>query len=74
LSNEELTHLAAKLGGSVTTHVKTVELNVSPDKVLEACKSVSSMPGFYHLSTITGLDLGGRSAFSISYGRAGDSS
>ena len=53
-----MTGLAAKLGGSVATHLKTVELNVPPDKVLEACKSVSSMPGLYHLSTITGLDLG----------------
>ena len=58
MSSEELTGLAVKLGGSVTTHVKTVELNVPPDKVLEACKSVSSMPGLYHLSTVTGLDLG----------------
>jgi len=58
LSSEELSELAAKLGGSVASHQKTVELNVPPDKVLEACRSVSSMPGFYHLSTITGLDLG----------------
>ena len=58
MSSEELAELAAKLGGSVASHLKTVELNVPPDKVLEACKSVSSMPGLYHLSTITGLDLG----------------
>jgi len=58
LSSEELSELAAKLGGSVASHQKTVELNVPPDKVLEACRSVSSMPGLYHLSTITGLDLG----------------
>jgi NADH:ubiquinone oxidoreductase subunit C len=58
LSSEELTKLAATFGGSVATHLKTVELNVPPDKVLEACKSISSMPGLYHLSTITGLDLG----------------
>ena len=50
--------LAAKLGGSVASHPKTVDLNVPPDKILEACKSVSSIPGLYHLSTITGLDLG----------------
>jgi NADH:ubiquinone oxidoreductase subunit C len=53
-----LIKLAAKLGGSVASHPKTVDLNVPPDKILEACKSVSSIPGLYHLSTITGLDLG----------------
>jgi NADH:ubiquinone oxidoreductase subunit C len=58
LSSEELEELAAKLGGSLSTHLKTVELNVSPEKVLEACKSVSSIPGLYHLSTITGIDQG----------------
>jgi NADH:ubiquinone oxidoreductase subunit C len=58
LSNEELAELAARLGGSIASHPKSVDLIVSPDKVLEACKSVSSIPGLYHLSTITGLDLG----------------
>lgn len=37
---------------------KSVEVTVPPDEVLAACKSVSSMPGLYHLTTITGLDLG----------------
>lgn len=58
MSSEELGKLAANLGGSLASHRKSVELTVTPDKVLEACKSVSSMPGLYHLSTITGLDLG----------------
>lgn len=58
MSSEELAQLAVKLGGSVASHPKSVDLNVPPDKVLEACKSVSSMPGLYHLSTITGLDQG----------------
>lgn len=58
MSNEELAELAARLGGSIASHPKSVDLIVSPDKVLEACKSVSSIPGLYHLSTITGLDLG----------------
>ncbi len=58
MSSDALSELAAKLSGTITTHVKSVELNVSPDKVLEACTSVAAMPGFYHLSTITGIDLG----------------
>ena len=58
MSSDALAGLAAKLGGSVVSHVKSVELVVSPDKVPEACKTIASMTGFYHLSTITGLDLG----------------
>ena len=58
MSSDELSKLAAKLGGTVASHLKTVDLNVPPDRILEACTSVSSMPGLYHLSTITGLDLG----------------
>ncbi len=58
MSNEELARLAAGLGGSLATRPKSVELTVAPGRVLEACKSVSSMPGLYHLTTITGLDLG----------------
>ena len=58
MSSDTVAELAARLGGSIVSHVKSVDLVVPPDKVLEACKTVASMPGFYHLSTITGLDLG----------------
>lgn len=58
MSSEELAKLAISLGGSLATRLKANELTVPPNKVLEACKSVSSMPGLYHLTTITGLDLG----------------
>jgi len=58
LSNEELANLATRLGGSLATRQKSVEITVSPDKVLQACMTVSSIPGLYHLTTITGLDLG----------------
>jgi len=58
LSSEELSKLTVSLGGTLATRKKSVELTVSPEKVLEACKAVSSLPGLYHLTTITGLDLG----------------
>jgi len=58
LSSEELARLAADLGGTLAARPKSVELTVNPDKVLEACRSVAAMPGLYHLTTITGLDLG----------------
>jgi NADH:ubiquinone oxidoreductase subunit C len=58
LSSEELTPLASRLGGTVTAGPKTTVLQVPPDRVVDACKSVSALPGWYHLSTITGMDLG----------------
>jgi F420H2:quinone oxidoreductase subunit B/C len=58
LSSEELAPLAAKLGGSVAVGSKTTILSVPSDKVVEACIGVSSLPGWYHLSTISGVDLG----------------
>ena len=58
MSSEELTPLAARLGGALNAGPKTTVLSVPPDRVVEACKGVSSLPGWYHLSTITGLDLG----------------
>ena len=58
LSSEELAPLAAKVGGSLAAGPKTTVLSVPPDKVIEACKGVASLPGWYHLSTISGVDLG----------------
>jgi NADH:ubiquinone oxidoreductase subunit C len=58
LSSEELATLASALGGSLTPGPKTTILSVPPDRVVEACQGVSSLPGWYHLSTITGMDLG----------------
>jgi NADH:ubiquinone oxidoreductase subunit C len=58
LSSEELAPLASKLGGSLAVGPKTTVLSVSPNRIIDACKEVSSMPGWYHLSTITGVDLG----------------
>ncbi|HUK79186.1 MAG TPA: NADH-quinone oxidoreductase subunit C [Nitrososphaerales archaeon] len=58
MSSDELGTLASRLGGTVTAGPRTTVLTVHPDKVVEACKGVSSLPGWYHLSTITGMDLG----------------
>jgi NADH:ubiquinone oxidoreductase subunit C len=58
LSSEDLGPLASRLGGTVAAGPKTTVLSVSPEKVVEACTGVSLLPGWYHLSTITGIDLG----------------
>jgi NADH:ubiquinone oxidoreductase subunit C len=50
--------IAAETGGVVTIGKKAVVLNVSREKVPDTCAKVVAMPGFYHLSTITALDLG----------------
>jgi len=54
----ELEPLATVLEGQVTKGKKYQMITVKPERVVEACKAVSSIPGFYHLSTITALDLG----------------
>ena len=58
MSSDELSALASRLGGTVTAGPKTTVFSVPADKVVEACKGVSSLTGWYHLSTITGMDLG----------------
>jgi NADH:ubiquinone oxidoreductase subunit C len=58
LSSDELAGLASRLGGTIAAGPKTTVLSVAPEMVIDACKGVSSLPGWYHLSTITGLDLG----------------
>lgn len=58
MSSEDLTALAASLGGSLTAGKKSTVIAVPPARVADACRAVSSLPGFYHLSTITGVDLG----------------
>jgi Ni,Fe-hydrogenase III component G len=55
---EDLETLAPRLEGQLTSGKKYQIITVKPERVLEACKAVSSLPGLYHLSTITALDLG----------------
>jgi NADH:ubiquinone oxidoreductase subunit C len=50
--------IAKEIGGDITTSKKAIVLNVSRDKVPDACAKVAAIPGFYHLSTITALDVG----------------
>ncbi len=57
-SAEALQELCAKVGGRLVPGPKTTFLDVTQDKVAEACLGVSSLPGLYHLSTMTGIDLG----------------
>jgi NADH:ubiquinone oxidoreductase subunit C len=58
LPTDDLTQLAASLGGTLSPGLKSTSLWVTPEKVPDACRAVSGLPGLYHLSTITGLDLG----------------
>ncbi len=55
---DELEPLAQALEGQVTKGKKYQLVAVKPERITEACKAVSSLPGFNHLSTITALDLG----------------
>ncbi|MDE1857536.1 MAG: NADH-quinone oxidoreductase subunit C [Thaumarchaeota archaeon] len=57
-SADPLQRLSAKLGGALHPERRTTLLTVDPSKVEEACLGVASLPGLYHLSTITGVDLG----------------
>jgi membrane-bound hydrogenase subunit beta len=54
----EFESLAPSLEGQMTKGKKYEIMSVKPERIVAACKAVSSLPGFYHLSTITGLDLG----------------
>lgn len=58
MSDEELSRLPVFAGAMSTRGRNYVEFKVRPDQLIEACVSVSSIPGLYHLSTITGVDLG----------------
>jgi NADH:ubiquinone oxidoreductase subunit C len=50
--------IATALEGQVTKGKKYQMVSVKPLRIVEACKAVSSLPGFYHLSTITAVDVG----------------
>jgi len=58
MSEEEIRGLATELGATVGTNTKSIELVVTPEKVLVACQRVAAIPGLYHLSTMTGFDNG----------------
>jgi F420H2:quinone oxidoreductase subunit B/C len=58
MSEDQVRALAAELGATVGTNIKSIELIVPPDKVPIACQRVAAIPGLYHLSTMTGFDKG----------------
>ncbi len=58
MSNEAVRSAVADVGGRLTVGKKAVVVEVAPEKVAEACSRIHSIPGLYHLSTITGMDLG----------------
>lgn len=60
MSADEVGSAAGRLGADITRSLNTWTLKVVPAKVKEACLAVASIPGFYHLSTITAVDLGDR--------------
>src|SRR5579875_2291739 len=55
---EELSSIASGLSAKISKAKKSYILEVSPDKVKDACEKVSQLNGYYHLSTITGTDTG----------------
>jgi NADH:ubiquinone oxidoreductase subunit C len=59
LDDSKLHNIIAETGAQVSISRKSTVLIVSPDKVRDVCKSITSeMPEFYHLSTISGVDVG----------------
>jgi NADH:ubiquinone oxidoreductase subunit C len=58
VSEEELSQISSALSGEFKRGKKSVTISVKREMVLEACRRISSLPGLYHLSTISGIDLG----------------
>ena len=59
MDNSKLQDIVTKTGALVANNRSSTVLKVAPDKVKDACKMITSeMPEFYHLSTITGVDIG----------------
>lgn len=59
MSEEELTRIAAELSGAVIRGKKFIGIRVGRELAPTACRRVAELPGLYHLTTITGVDLGG---------------
>jgi NADH:ubiquinone oxidoreductase subunit C len=59
LDNSKLQEIAAKTGAQVQTNRASTVLTLSSAKVRDACNLITTeMPEFYHLTTITGVDVG----------------
>ncbi|MEM3684202.1 MAG: NADH-quinone oxidoreductase subunit C [Conexivisphaerales archaeon] len=55
---EKLVEIAKEVSGNVSRTRKSFILKVNPEKVSDACQKVAGLNDFYHLSTITGVDIG----------------
>ncbi len=60
MASEEIEQVAKSLGATLTRGLHAQVMEVPSGKVKEACAAVSSLPGLYHLSTITAVDNGDR--------------
>ena len=57
MSGDQLEALANKLKGKTSKSLNSTVIEVEPAGVLDACLGVASLPGFYHLTTITAVDV-----------------
>jgi membrane-bound hydrogenase subunit beta len=58
MSEEELSRVASALSGELTRGKKYIAVKVDREAFHQACEKVAGLPGLYHLSTITGVDMG----------------
>ncbi len=58
MSTSEVEAIARDVGGRLSSLLKSTVIDVAAPRVPDACSAVSKLPGFYHLSTITGVDEG----------------
>ena len=58
MPDDWLDPLAETLGGMVAESRNARSIAGPPEKAQEACVAVASVPGFYHLTTITAVDKG----------------
>ena len=58
MSSDHIERVAKSLGAKVETSHNSLLISIDPARVKEACSLVSAIPGLYHLTTITALDLG----------------
>lgn len=58
MEKETMDRIAGEVGGSVAVSENQAVLTVEPGQLVRACSLISSEPGLYHLSTVTGTDEG----------------
>jgi membrane-bound hydrogenase subunit beta len=59
LDYEKLQGIAARTGARVVINRRSIVLSITPDKVQDVLRLITTeLPDFYHLSTITAVDVG----------------